>query len=164
MPQLDPTTYLPQIFWLVVAFAVLYWVSLRVALPRVADVLQTRRERIETDLERAEAVRKEAAATLEAYESEMAEARAKAHQLTVEASQRIAADAARQNDELTRTLAEQSAAAEARIDARREEAIAEMREVARELVREASQRLAGLTPSEESVEAALAEAGGQGRA
>lgn len=163
MPQLDPTTFLPQIFWLVVAFGVLYWIALRVALPRVADVLQTRRERIEADLERAETLRKEAEATLEEYERTMAETRAKAHQLTVEAGQGIAAETQRRNDALTATLDKRTALAEARINERRDEAIAEMREVARMLVREASKRLAGLTPAEESVEAALAEAG-EGRA
>ena len=164
MPQLDAATYLPQIFWLAVAFGVLYWITLGLALPRVSEILQARRERIAGDLERADRLRKEAEETLAAYERAMAEARAKAHRLTVEAGQRIAAEAQRRNDELTATLTEGSAAAEGRINERRDAALAEMREVARELVRAASKRLAGLSPSDDAVEAALADAAGASRA
>ncbi|NBB96935.1 MAG: F0F1 ATP synthase subunit B', partial [Alphaproteobacteria bacterium] len=43
MPQLDVTTFSNQIFWLVVAMVVLYFIMSRVALPRVASVLADRR-------------------------------------------------------------------------------------------------------------------------
>ena len=43
MPQLEQISTFPsQIFWLVVIFAVLLVVMLRVALPRVAGLLQER--------------------------------------------------------------------------------------------------------------------------
>lgn len=158
MPQLDPATFLPQIFWLVVTFAVLYLIAARLALPRVGEVLQARRQRVEADLERAEGLRKEAEETLAAYEATMSEARAQAHRLTVEATQALAAEAARRNQALTARLAAEGAAAEARIAEAGRRAIAKMHEAAKELVREASVKLAGVTASERAVAAALAAA------
>jgi F-type H+-transporting ATPase subunit b len=162
MPQLDVATYLPQIFWLVITFAVLYLIVARVALPRVGEVLEARQERIEADFERAEGLRKEAEDTLAAYEATMDEARAQAHRVTVEATQAMAAEAARRNEALTARLAEETAAAEARIADASRRALAGMRDAAKELVREASSKLAGVTASEPAIEAALAEAAGEG--
>ncbi len=63
MPQLEQfDTYLSQVVWLVISFAILYVVMWKAALPRVADVLQERQERIDDDLERAEKLKSEAAA------------------------------------------------------------------------------------------------------
>ena len=70
MPQLEQIdTYLSQVIWLVISFAVLYVVMWKGALPRVADVLQERQERIDDDLDRAEKLKSEAEAALEAYEA-----------------------------------------------------------------------------------------------
>ena len=56
MPQLDITTFSNQIFWLVVALVVLYYVMSRVALPRVASVLADRRGAITADIAAAEGI------------------------------------------------------------------------------------------------------------
>ena len=50
MPQLDPSTFVAQLFWLVLSFVILYLLMWRVALPKVADVLQERQERIDDAL------------------------------------------------------------------------------------------------------------------
>ena len=79
MPQLDQIwSYPSQVFWLVVSFAVLYYVLSRIALPKVSDLLQERQERIDADLEKAENLKKEAETVLAAYEAAMADARGKA--------------------------------------------------------------------------------------
>lgn len=78
MPQLDFTTYLPQLFWLAVAFILLYVVMAKKALPRVGEVLEERQNRIDGDLEQAENFRKESEKLEEALEKLTAEARAKA--------------------------------------------------------------------------------------
>ena len=43
MPQLDPTFFPTQLFWLFVVFTLLFLVVWKVALPRIADVRETRR-------------------------------------------------------------------------------------------------------------------------
>lgn len=161
MPQLDVATFLPQLVWLAITFVILYVMVTRLALPRVSEVLQARRERIEADFERAESMRKEAEQTLEKYQAAMAEARANAHQLTVEAGQKAAEIAAAQYDTLTAKLAKDLDEAEAQIAAAGACAVDEMRQVARDLVREASGKLAGMTPDDAAIDAALARAAGE---
>ena len=43
MPQFDPNTFLPQLFWLLVTFGLLYVVLGRALLPRIAGVLEARK-------------------------------------------------------------------------------------------------------------------------
>lgn len=161
MPQLDAATFLPQLVWLAITFALLYLMVTKLALPRVSEVLQARRERIEADFERAESVRKEAEQTLAAYQAAMADARSSAHQVTIEAAQKSAAIAAAQHDTLSAKLAKDTEEAEARIAAAGSNAVGEMRLVARELVREASGKLAAMTPDDTAIDAALARAAGE---
>ncbi|MCC1482603.1 F0F1 ATP synthase subunit B' [Roseibaca sp. Y0-43] len=78
MPQLDVTTFSNQIFWLVVAMVVLYFVMSRVALPRVASVLADRRSAITADIAAAEEYKLKAQEAEEAFKKAEADARAEA--------------------------------------------------------------------------------------
>ena len=79
MPQMEFADYAPQLIWLAITFITLYVLMSRVALPRIADVLEQRQLRVTNDLEQASALRDEATKALEAYEATMAKARSQAH-------------------------------------------------------------------------------------
>ncbi|MFN3615839.1 MAG: ATP F0F1 synthase subunit B, partial [Rubrimonas sp.] len=59
MPQLDFSQALPQILWLTLVFGLIYLAVSRL-LPRVAGVVETRRQRIAADLGEAQAAREAA--------------------------------------------------------------------------------------------------------
>jgi len=158
MPQLDPTTFAPQLFWLLVTFVVLYLVMWKVALPRIADLLQERQERIDDDLERAQKLRDDAASVLEAYEKTMAEGRAKAQDVLREATARMAKESEERHAELTGTLAARTAEAEASIAEARDRALQDIRTVAAETARAAAGRLIGAEVAEAEAERAVAAA------
>ena len=69
---------MPQLFWLALTFGLLYVLLKRFALPRVGEVIEERRERIERDLEKAEKLKAETQLALSNYELALAEARTKA--------------------------------------------------------------------------------------
>ena len=80
MPQLDPSTFAPQLFWLLVTFVLLYLAMWKIALPKIGSILQDRQERIDDDLEKAEKLKQDAEAVREAYEKTVAEGRNKAQE------------------------------------------------------------------------------------
>lgn len=144
MPQLEQIdTFLSQIFWLIITFGILYFVLWRKAIPLISDVLQERQERVDEDLRKAEELKTEAEEVLAAYEKAVADGRAEAQTILRETSARLASEAEARNDELTRKIAADADAAEARIRAAREEALANIREVATDVAQTATHKLIG---------------------
>jgi F-type H+-transporting ATPase subunit b len=143
MPQFDPTWFASQIFWLVVTFGALYWVLVRIALPRIGQVLEERADRIAGDLDRAKQVRDEAADVLAQYEKVLADARALAQSHLRAAQEEIAKQSLAGQARLAGELGQQAAAAEARIQRAKEAAIANVREIAVDVAQSAVGRLTG---------------------
>lgn len=158
MPQLDPNTFLPQVVWLVITFTILFLVMWRVALPRIADVLEARQKRMSDNLEKAEGFKKEAEAALEAYEAAMAEARDQAQAVIAEARGELAEEAADRQAALGETLAEQISQGEARIEQAKNEAIGRLHDMSVDLTAAAMERLTGERPNDASLSTAVSAA------
>lgn len=92
MPQLDVTTFGNQIFWLVVALVVIYFVLSRIALPRIAGVLSERQGTITNDIAAAEELKQKAVDAEAAYNQALADARAEAAKIIAETKAEIQAE------------------------------------------------------------------------
>jgi F-type H+-transporting ATPase subunit b len=154
MPQLDVTTFVPQLFWLAITFAALLLLMWLVALPRVGRALDARRSRLDDDLARAAEMKAEAEAVLAAYQRTLAAARAEAQAAMKESAERFAAEAAERQRQLAVSLAQDIQAAELRIAAAKENALADIRDVAIEIASLAAIKLTGLPADPRQVETA----------
>lgn len=123
MPQLDPSTFGTQLFWLGICFVTLYLVMAFVVLPRISGTLQARASQLDDDLAEAEALREKAETALAAYEEALAEARSRALTLAQDMRAEVQAETERQKAELDATLAEQAQAAEAAMAKARNDAM-----------------------------------------
>lgn len=160
MPQLEVETYVGQLFWLVVTFAVLYVVIVTLALPRIRSILENRQSRRDQDLQRAASLKDEAAAVKDAYEAEISQAHTKAHEEMRSVTQEISNAATARHDTLSESIAKDLAAAEQRIAQARDDALANIEDVAREIVVSAAQKLGGVSIGQDQVSAAVASASG----
>jgi F-type H+-transporting ATPase subunit b len=157
MPQLDfanPLT-LSQVVWGAIIFFVLYILTSRFALPKVAEVLDERAARIARDLETAQEAKTRSDAAIREVAEAIAKARADA-QATInneleKAKQRAAEQAAALNERLERQLAE----SEAQIAAARTAAMGALRQVATDTATTVVTRLTGAAPDASRVEAAV---------
>jgi F-type H+-transporting ATPase subunit b len=134
MPQLDPSTFGSQLFWLLVCFGALYLVLSFIVIPRIAKTLAARTETLEGNLAEAENLRVQAEAALKAYEDALAEARSRALVLAQEMRADVQAETDRQKAELDTKLAEQAAAADAVLMKSRDAAMAGLKDAAAALV------------------------------
>jgi F-type H+-transporting ATPase subunit b len=155
MPQLDAESFPSQIFWLIVAFGRLYYLLHRKALPRVAEILEARQERIGADLDRAARLRSEAEEAQRRHEQVVAEAQARASAEAKAVQERVQAEIAKRQAGLDADLGKQLAEAESRIGAARERALSEVQNVAAEVAAVAVERLAGLKLDAAEVREAL---------
>jgi|SRR5210317_542195 len=78
MPQLNPEYFASQIFWLIFSFAILYIVMAKFALPKIANVIESREDIIARDLEDAENYKKDSEATELKYTNAIKDAQNKA--------------------------------------------------------------------------------------
>jgi F-type H+-transporting ATPase subunit b len=143
MPQFNPEWFASQIFWLFVTFVVLYLLMSRIALPRVAEILQERREKVSEDLAKAERLKNEAQEIYDAYESELRKAREDAQKVLREANEQIAAEQARRHEAYTKELNQQLDQAEQRIEAAKQDALDNLEGVAADVARSATSKLIG---------------------
>lgn len=72
MPQLDVSTFLPQIFWLVTSFILLYIFLDKVCLPKFAKVFHDRDHKISRLLGKAESNKNKALQLKESYDRQIA--------------------------------------------------------------------------------------------
>ena len=68
MPQLDPTYWASQAFWLILVFTVLYISISKFYLPKIKDNLDNRENKIKEDLENANKFKEESEAKLKEYD------------------------------------------------------------------------------------------------
>ncbi len=155
MPQLDVTTFAPQIVWLVITFGAMFLIMWKVIVPKISDSLETRQMRLEDNLKKAEDLKREAEATLAAYEKALADARAQAHD-DIQAIQSKLHEAATQEEEdLTAKLDAKLAESEKAIAAEVEKAMENVRGIAADVAASAVEQLAGEAPKAADVEKAV---------
>jgi F-type H+-transporting ATPase subunit b len=155
VPQIDTATFASQVFWLIVAFVTLYYLLSRRALPRLAEVLEARQDRIAADLDEAERLRREAEAALASYQAVIAKAQEDAHALLAETQTRLQTESAKRQAELEARLSGQLSEAEARIARARQSALEELEEAAVTVAQAAAERLAGIKVAKKTAQSAL---------
>jgi len=130
LPQLDFTTFPSQIFWLAVTCFVLFQLMNKVALPRIASVLEERADAIADDLDRAEEFKRKAAEAEAAYQQALTDARAKAQGIAAETRAEIQKDVDAAMAKADAEISARAAESEKRIREIRDSAMAAVAEVA----------------------------------
>lgn len=143
MPQLEFHDFAPQLIWLVITFTALYFIMARVALPRIATVIEERRDRIANDLDKAEELKQRTEEAIAAYEQAIAAARAKAHAIAQEARDKLNAEIDEERAEVEKQIADMTAEAETRIQASKTAALAHVNQVAADTAGAIVRRLIG---------------------
>jgi len=147
MPQLDVSTFAPQLVWLAITFFAMFIIMWKVAVPKISDALEQRQLRLEDNLRKAEDLKREAEATLAAYEKALADARAEAHNEIQKIQESLQEAAAKEEAEITAKLDAKLAESEKQIAADVEAAMANVRDVAADLAAEVVSMLTGSAPA-----------------
>lgn len=78
MPQLEISTYLTQIFWVITTFVVFWMIMDHIIIPKISETIEARKRKYDDFIMKAEEINKKALATLERYEETLAAAKLKA--------------------------------------------------------------------------------------
>jgi F-type H+-transporting ATPase subunit b len=155
-PPLDPSTFAPQLVWLALTFGLLYVLLKRVALPRVGEVIEERRDRVKRDLEQAEKIKADTEAALAHYEQALGEARTKANAMAKTMREKLTAEVEKERGKVEAQLASTLAEAERRIADTKSRALNSVGDIAGEVAGAIVSRLLGKEVSRDEVQKALA--------
>lgn len=148
MPQLDPSTFASQLFWLAVFFILLYLLMAQIALPRVANILQNRKEKISNDLDEANRLAQEVEDIEKAYDASMREASDEANHLINQAVADSEAKTQARRKELDAKIGKQLAEADKKMQQAKADAEEKVETLSVELSQLIVNRIAGLKVSE----------------
>lgn len=157
-PPFDPSTFGSQLLWLAITFGVLYWLMSKVALPRLSDILEVRRDRIMSDLDEAQRLKDESEEAIASYEQALAEARKKAHDIALVAREKAQAEVDAEQAKVDTDLNAKMAEAEAAIAKTLSKAMEEVTGIAEETTNELVNTLIGTKPTKAALTKAVSAA------
>ena len=143
MPQLDISTWPPQLFWLAVTFLALYFVISRVAIPRTGGVIALRKSTIDGDLAKAKNLKDETENAVRSYEAALADAKAKAQAIAIENRNKLNVEIEAERAKLDAALGAKIATAEKKVAASRDKALEDISAMAADIASDIVQQLTG---------------------
>ena len=136
MPQLDFTTFIPQLFWLFISLSFLYLMLSRIALPRISDVIEERKDTITDDLDEAKALSIEAESVVEDLKVKLEEAKAQSQKNLLTERQKSLEEISLKRNEFEEKVSKDIALSENDINKSKESALKDISSVAEDIAEE----------------------------
>lgn len=155
MPQLDPTWFASQIFWLFVFFTALYIVLSRKVLPPLQNAINLRKDAIDNDLAAAQDFKEKAEQAEKSYKDALAKSREKAQVLISEAGIAAKEEAEKATRLVDSEVSAQLDGATAAINSRKQELLDGLMPSTLELSSLVIEKLTNRTPNAEQVKHAV---------
>lgn len=148
MPQLDPSSFSSQLFWLTVFFVLLYVMLAKFLLPGVQSVLALRERTLDGDLGSAAKLKEQAEAVKQQYEAALADARKQSQLALSEAQAGINAETAKRQADIDAAMARKAAESETAIQKARQGAMEKLTPVASDIAAQVVEMLIHKRPDE----------------
>lgn len=155
LPQLHAPDFAPQLVWLVITFALLYFIMSKVALPRIGEVIEERRDRIQRDLDAAENAKEQTEQALAEYEQALADARSNASSIAKDTREKLAGETDVERARVDEQIAAKMSEAEARISEMKSKALASVNDIAADTASAVVDKLIGQSVDADEVRKAL---------
>lgn len=154
-PQLNPASYPSQLFWLFVAFVVLYVLMSKLALPRVSAVLEARQGRKTGNLDKAGQMNEEAEKIKAAYEKSLAQAQQSAAEALSSAEKDISEKMAGAQSRFAENARKRLVTAEQNIAKAKTEALHSLMDISAEIAADMVQKIADVQVSKADAKQAV---------
>ncbi|MDN5249442.1 MAG: ATP F0F1 synthase subunit B [Alphaproteobacteria bacterium] len=151
-PPFDHTYFFSQIFWLAISFGLFYLFISRVIVPNMGRVLETRHDRIASDLDNAVRLKSEAEGIKKEYEKELQDARAKFREVLNEATKTTKIKLEQETKENDSIIAQKIAESTEQLNQVKQKALSSVDAMAKDLVPLMLKRLINEDVSIEQIE------------
>lgn len=151
LPQLDPTWYASQSFWMLVTFCAMFLVVWRFVMPAMRATVDARRSRIENDINKTDELKTEAARLLKELEETQASVKQQTQAALAKAQEEAQALTKQMETDFAQRLAAHIAEKEQTLNAAKEKALQDIAAISGGLADQITRKVAGLAVSAEEI-------------
>lgn len=132
MPQLEISTYITQVFWLLVTFMSFWFVMDKVIIPKISEKIEMRKRKYDDFIQKAEEINSKALDSLKHYEERLAVAKKNASEQVAQNEQELKRIIAEQEEKINQQLKQKIAEKEEILAKEKAEVMAELDKISRD--------------------------------
>ena len=157
MPQLDPTYWASQAFWLVLIFTLLYLILSRMFIPKIRESIDDRENKIKDDLDEAEKLKLLAEKKLKEYEETIENAKKEVLKTIFENKNKLNSEIQYKKKEFEKEIETEIKNAEQEIIDLKENSLTNISTISEEMTSKLIELVSGEPLNQSSVKAAVME-------
>ena len=155
MPQLDPTYWASQGFWLILIFTILYISISKFYLPKIKDNLDNRENKIKEDLENANKFKEQSEAKLKEYEIILENAKKEVSKIHFESKNILDKEIQSKKDMIEKDIEKELVKAQKDITELKKNSISSIQKISENIAANIIENISGEKLNESSIKAAV---------
>ena len=157
MPQLDPTYWASQTFWLVLVFSILYLSISKFFLPKIKKNLNDRENKIKEDLDEAGNLKNLSEKKLKEYEEIIENSKREVTKIILESKNNLNKDIQNKKNEMEKEIENEISKAQKEILNLKKDSISSINAISQEITSNIIEKILGDRMNESSIKAAVEE-------
>ena len=157
MPQLDPTYWASQAFWLILTFIVLYISIAKLYLPKIKNNLDDRENKIKDDLDAANKFKDLSELKLKEYEKILENSKKEVIKIHLESKNKLDKDIQAKKDVMDKEIETEITKAQQEINELKKNSILDIQNISKDLASNIIENISGDKLNESSIKAAVYE-------
>jgi len=157
MPQLDPTYWASQAFWLILIFVVLYISIAKFYLPKIKDNLDDRENKIKDDLDAANKFKDLSELKLKEYEKILENSKKEVIKIHLDSKNKLDKDIQTKKDMMDKEIETEITKAQQEINELKKNSILDIQNISKDLASNIIENISGDKLNESSIKATIAE-------
>ena len=157
MPQLDPTYWASQTFWLILVFTILYISISKFYLPKIKNNLDNRENRIKDDLDDAHKFKELSELRFKEYEKILEDAKKEVIKIHIESKNTLDKDIKSKKEAIEKEIEKEILKAQTEMSDIKKNSISDIQKISENIVLNIIERISGDKLNESSIKAAVEE-------
>ena len=157
MPQLDPTYWASEAFWLILTFTVLYISIAKLYLPKIKNNLDDRENKIKDDLDAANKFKDLSELKLKEYEKILENSKKEVIKIHLDSKNKLDKDIQTKKDMMDKEIETEITKAQQEINELKKNSILDIQNISKDLASNIIENISGDKLNESSIKATIAE-------
>ena len=158
MPQLDPTYWASQAFWLILIFTLLYLALSKIFIPKIKESIDDRENKIKDDLDEAQKLKNLAEKKLKEYEQSIEDAKKEVQKIILESKNELNSQIQNKKKEFEKGIEDEIKNAEKEIEDLKKDSLKSISIISEEMTSKVIEQISGEPLNQSSIKAAILEA------